>query len=145
MSEFNATPEARLVADGPEATRRESGGLGWLQRPLLLGLSLPWLIAALLVIAAAGWYLFAPDSQPTTNRLAFPENEGFETVAKPAPEAQASSDGASGSDLYQLKEEVASMVGGVTLGLYNQAFHVYFLEIVAVVSKSCRLGGVTVG
>lgn len=109
MSEFSAKPEDRVppvvVAPSPASASR------W-QRPIVAGLSLPWLAGAAVALLATAWILFAPDSSPTVNQLAFREDpieqplmtsEGHETV----PAVSMPKEGS------QFQDEVAGMIGGV--------------------------------
>lgn len=91
----------------------------WLKRPIIVGQSIPWLALYAVIVIAAGWYLFAPESQPNANRLAFgsqdlqptaqPRSISFDTPVSanvPAPMYQ-------GTDLSQMQDQVAAMVAGV--------------------------------
>lgn len=109
MSEFSAKPEDRVqpvvAAPSPASASR------W-QRPIVAGLSLPWLAGAAVALLATAWILFAPDSSPTVNQLAFREDPieqplmtsgGQETV----PAVSMPKEGS------QFQDEVAGMIGGV--------------------------------
>lgn len=116
MSEFSATAQDRVspVASAPSASSASSTGPGLWRRPIILGLPI-WLLAVLVaIVVGAGWFLFAPDSTPTVNQLAFREDaephfnvsEGTETGNVPQlPPADTTSS--------QVKDEVATMISGV--------------------------------
>ncbi|MBA6068060.1 conjugal transfer protein TraP [Pseudomonas mosselii] len=114
MSEFSLKDDDKLVA--PQATASASSEkMSWLSKPIILGMSAPWIVVTALVICAAAWYLFAPDGQPSTNELAFGAG-GMELVreepVQPArmafpspPVAAAPADvGAGDEALRQMKE-----------------------------------------
>lgn len=117
MSEFSPASGPKIAAVERPPVSQASGQKAW-ERPLLMGLSLPWLVGVVLVLVLAGWYLFAPEKTTTANRLAFQED--MEQQAAPAegmlkapvfaaPAASADS----GAGLASFKNEVAAMVGGV--------------------------------
>ncbi|CZT25911.1 conjugal transfer protein TraP [Pseudomonas cerasi] len=111
MSEFSpAEPKASTI-EMPAPTQAPSRSV-W-QRPIVMGLSLPWLIGIALLLALVGWYLFAREENPSVNRLAF-END---LEQQPLPAEQSSTHpvvaAAAESDLGQFKNEVAAMIGGV--------------------------------
>ncbi|RMS17384.1 TraP protein [Pseudomonas savastanoi] len=110
MSEFSpAEPKASSI-EMPAPTQAPSRSV-W-QRPIIMGLSLPWLIGIALLLALVGWYLFAREENPSVNRLAF-END---LEQQPLPAEQSSTHpvaAAAESDLGQFKNEVAAMIGGV--------------------------------
>ncbi|KPW49291.1 hypothetical protein ALO86_200288 [Pseudomonas syringae pv. berberidis] len=110
MSEFSpAEPKASTI-EMPAPTQAPSRSV-W-QRPIVMGLSLPWLIGIALLLALVGWYLFAREENPSVNRLAF-END---LEQQPLPAEQSSTHpvaDAAESDLGQFKNEVAVMIGGV--------------------------------
>ena len=112
MSEFSATAEDR-VSPVVSAPSSQSADQGVWQRPMMGGLSLPWIIGVVVILVGAGWYLFGPDSTPTVNQLAFREDhdeQGITTAGTgTTPPLQATYD-AGGS---QFKDEVAAMIGGV--------------------------------
>ncbi len=105
MSEFStqAAPEPIV----PPASRQPSRPASeWLTKPVLMGQSAPWLALYAVVLIAAGWYLFAPESSPSTNRLAFGEQDmvaSQPTMSMPRAEPHST----------QLQEQVVTMVTGV--------------------------------
>lgn len=105
MSEFSTQAEPEPIV--PPASRRSSSPASeWLTKPLLLGQSAPWLALYAVVLIAAGWYLFAPESSPSTNRLAFAEQDivaNQPAIATPRIEAHAT----------QIQDQVVTMVTGV--------------------------------
>ncbi|WP_122340426.1 conjugal transfer protein TraP, partial [Pseudomonas caricapapayae] len=111
MSEFSPTAEPKAsTIERPAPTPAPSPKV-W-QRPIVMGLSLPWLIGIALLLALVGWYLFGPEKSASVNRLAF-END-FEQ--QPLPAEQSSTPpvaAAAESDLGPFKNEVAAMIGGV--------------------------------
>lgn len=78
MNEFKPQVEAP-IAPRPSAPKVK-GQPEWLTRPLFLGLSLPWLVGVLIVLLAAGWFLFAPEKSKGINQLAF-EDGAMQPVA----------------------------------------------------------------
>ena len=112
MSEFSATAEDR-VSPVVSAPSSQSADQGVWQRPMMGGLSLPWIIGVVVIIVGAGWYLFGLDSTPTVNQLAFREDHDEQSITTEGtgttPPLRATSD-AGGS---QFKDEVALMIGGV--------------------------------
>ena len=112
MSEFSATAEDR-VSPVVSAPSSQSADQGVWQRPMMGGLSLPWIIGVVVILVGAGWYLFGPDSTPTVNQLAFREDHDEQSITTEGtgttPPLRATSD-AGGS---QFKDEVALMIGGV--------------------------------
>lgn len=80
VSEFqslsaNNTP----IAPPPPSRPRPSQGI--LTRPMLMGLSLPWLAGIVIILASAVWYLFWPtSSRPDAGQLAFGQQPGFSKV-----------------------------------------------------------------
>ncbi|MEA9996481.1 conjugal transfer protein TraP [Pseudomonas sp. AA4] len=110
MSEFSL-PGAEPISAAPPplilGTR-----FGWLSHPFFLGLSLPWLVAAVLAVVVAGWYLFAPEgtNTPTVNQLAFNEGSNLQPVSS---EYKASASVNDSPGLSQVQDQVAVMVGGV--------------------------------
>lgn len=72
MSEFKAQEQKPLTASrptpAPSANRFE-----WLTKPLILGLSLPYLVGILAILVGTGWYLFGPEKSDSVTRLAFDE------------------------------------------------------------------------
>nr|UVN18101.1 hypothetical protein pPsy0462a_00068 [Pseudomonas syringae] len=59
MSEFSSTAEPKASTIERPAPTPAPGPKVW-QRPIVMGLSLPWLIGIALLLALVGWYLFAP-------------------------------------------------------------------------------------
>lgn len=114
MSEFSPASGPKVAAVERPPVSQAAGQKVW-ERPLLLGLSLPWLVGIGLLLVLTGWYLFAPEKTTTVNRLAFQED--VEQQAPPAegmvktPAFAAPVD--SGAGLASFKNEVAAMVGGV--------------------------------
>ncbi|KPX32985.1 MULTISPECIES: conjugal transfer protein TraP [Pseudomonas syringae group] len=112
MSEFSSTAEPKASTIERPAPTPAPGPKVW-QRPIVMGLSLPWLIGIALLLALVGWYLFAPEKSASVNRLAF-END---VEQQPLPAEQSSTHpvvgAAAESDLGPFKNEVASMIGGV--------------------------------
>lgn len=97
MSEFSVTGADQISA--PRATVAESSERGgWMTRPVLLGLSIPWLAGCILAIAGAAWYLFLPDGPASTQDLAFsgemvpvtgaPQQPRAEEFGVPVPQPQ---------------------------------------------------------
>jgi len=124
MSEFSQTsapPEP--IVQRPEAPRRQAAS--WWSRELVLGLSLPWIVGILLILAAAVWYLFGPVPTPKVNALAFGEAADTSSRRSPAPASPTApaafeqfGQGASPSEptsagLTSIQDEVARMVGGM--------------------------------
>lgn len=124
MSEFNQTsapPEP--IAQRPEAPRRKAAP--WWSRELILGLSLPWIVGILLILAAGIWYLFGPAPTPKINALAFGDAADTSSRRSPAPASPsapaafeqfgqgASSSEPAGAGLTSIQDEVARMVGGM--------------------------------
>ncbi|RMT58534.1 TraP protein, partial [Pseudomonas syringae pv. theae] len=72
MSEFSPAEPKVSTIEMPAPTQAPSRSV-W-QRPIIMGLSLPWLIGIALLLALVGWYLFAREENPSVNRLAF-END----------------------------------------------------------------------
>lgn len=108
MSEFSSkTTQTPQPSHTPAQV--QGGRFKWMTRPLLLGMSLPWIVGFSLILIAAGWYLFAPDSPPSVNQLAF---GGYDLqpvtseLREPVPVAGS-------SDLAQVKTEVAAMVSNI--------------------------------
>lgn len=111
MSEFSTVAEDR-VSPPVSAPSTPSVRSGVWQRPMLLGLSLPWLIGVVLILGLAGGYLFGPDRAPSVNQLAFREDHdeppATERLGTPSllPPPSEAGEG-------PFKEEVAAMIGGV--------------------------------
>ncbi|MBW5416262.1 conjugal transfer protein TraP [Pseudomonas sp. MAG002Y] len=121
MSEFSPAVET-TASSIQKPPPRQASGLSFWQRPIALGLSLPWLMGVVLILAGAAWYLFAPEETPTVNRLAFQDDFEQQHLhvqgASVAPAVSAPPE----SDLGQFKNEVAAMIGGVrTYGEVNRA------------------------
>lgn len=108
MSEFSATPADR-VSPVMSAPSPPSASSGMWQRPIVAGLSLPWLIGVVLIVGLAGWYLFGPDSAPSVNQLAFREDHDEQPTATRPPQLSAPSE----AGLSQFQNEVAAMFGGL--------------------------------
>lgn len=110
MSEFSTTqeaPEASVAMPPPSQPARH-----W-QRPMIAGLSWPWLIGVVLIVGLAGWYLFGPDQAPSVNQLAFQED--IDSPAAHTDRATIKTVMASPSEtgLGQLQSEIAAMLSGV--------------------------------
>lgn len=109
MSEFSAKPEDRVqpvVAAPPPASE------GYWKRPIVAGLSLPWLAGIGGALLATGWILLAPDSSPSVSQLAFHEDPIEQPL--PANEGQEAAPAVSiPKESNQLMDEVAGMIGGI--------------------------------
>lgn len=105
MSEFSTQVEPEPIV--PPASRRSSRPASeWLTKPILLGQSAPWLALYAVILIGAGWYLFAPESSPSTNRLAFAEQDMVANQPMmPMPRSEAGT--------AQIQEQVVTMVTGV--------------------------------
>lgn len=112
MSEFSATAEDR-GAPVVSASSSQSADQGVWQRPMVGGLSLPWIIGIVVVLAGAGWYLFGPDSTPTVNQLAFREDHDEQSITPEGAGTTSQSLAPSEAGVSQFKDEVATMIGGV--------------------------------
>lgn len=112
MSEFSATAEDR-VSPVVSAPSSQSAGPSVWQRPIIAGLSWPWLIGVVLVLVGAGWYLFGPDSTPTVNQLAFREDHDEQSITPEGARTTSQSLTPSEAGGSQFKDEVATMIGGV--------------------------------
>lgn len=120
MSEFN--PQAAPVPPPPAYTPPSRPAQSWLKRPVIFGQSAPWLALYAVVIIGAGWYLFAPDSKPNVNRLAFSNQDlqpapqtnslSFAPVTSPVSSGTQGSSTDSG-DLAKMQDQVATMIGGL--------------------------------
>lgn len=121
MSEFGSQAE---VEPTPAYVPPPQGDQHWLKRPIVLGQSVPWLVLYVLIVIAAGVYLFRPDPVNNVNRLAF-NGQDLPAVAPTAPlsfdtasNGQMNSGGAmlqsgSASTLSQMQDEVAAMIKAV--------------------------------
>lgn len=105
MSEFSPQAEPEPIV--PPASRRSSRPASeWLTKPVLLGQSAPWLALYAVILIGVGWYLFAPESSPSTNRLAFAEQDMVANQPMmPMPRSEAGT--------AQIQEQVVTMVTGV--------------------------------
>lgn len=119
MSEFstaNAMPGASMAPPVPPASIQGQRP-GWLQRPLLLGLTPPWLAGfSLMLILGAAYtvYQFFPDRTPTVTQLAFKrEPVDMPDNGQPAAGFKDPAPFNTGPDLSQVQDQVATMVGGV--------------------------------
>lgn len=88
MSEFQALPADNTPPPPPQVSTKPPEGI--LTRPLLWGLSLPWIVGSVIGLVCAGWYLFWPASSGTdANELAFGQAAGSNMVqlapATPVP------------------------------------------------------------
>lgn len=108
MSEFSTAGETPISA--PRLPPAAKDRLSWLNRPLLLGLSLPWLIGFGLIVGGAGWYLFAPERSSSVNELAFNEANVLQPVTG---EILAPASAGNSIEMSQVQQDVAAMVGGV--------------------------------
>lgn len=105
MSEFS--PQAVPEPIVPPASRQSSRPASeWLTKPVLMGQSAPWLALYAVVLIAAGWYLFAPESSPSTNSLAFAEQD---MVANQPTMSMPRFD----TNPTQIQDQVVTMVTGV--------------------------------
>lgn len=113
MSEFSLKDEDKLV-DPQSTASASSEGMSWLSKPIIWGMSAPWVVGTAVVICAAAWFFLAPEGQPSTNELAFGAG-GMELVGEepvqptrmafPPPPAAASADVAAVDEgLRQMKE-----------------------------------------
>ncbi|WP_226020544.1 conjugal transfer protein TraP [Serratia symbiotica] len=118
MNEFESpTADHRPTPVPPHSPLPRSG---LLTRPRLLGLSLPWLVGIVLVLAGSAWYLFWPVSVPDINRLAFGEvaqgAPGLQPVSRTPPSPPSVADNAlpaTGEDEStdrRVPEEVVRMI-----------------------------------
>jgi intracellular multiplication protein IcmG len=115
MNEFS--PQA--APPPPPAYAPQQAEQHWLKRPVLVGLSIPWLALCGAVVIGAAAYLFAPETKPNVNRLAFggqdlqpaPANEPLSFGA--ISPADASAPAVPSSDLSLMQDQIAAMVGGV--------------------------------
>ncbi|MFA0921432.1 conjugal transfer protein TraP [Pseudomonas tremae] len=120
MSEFGS----EAAAPPPAYVPPPNGDQHWLKRPIVLGQSIPWLVLYVLIVIAAGVYLYRPDPVNNVNRLAF-NGQDLPAVAQTAPLSfdtasigQMNSGGAmlqsgSASNLSQMQDEVAAMIKAV--------------------------------
>ncbi len=79
MSEFSPAPDTPITAQRPPPVAPKDR-LDWINRPMFLGLSLPWLVGIAILLGAAGWYLFAPERPSQVNALAFGDGGGMQPV-----------------------------------------------------------------
>ena len=107
MSEFSPPESAPILETPPPPSSILGPRVDWLRRPLLLGLSLPWLAGVGVVLGLAAWHLFAPESPPTVNQLAF-EGGDLQPVSS---ELKAPALVSAGPGLSQMQDEVAKMFG----------------------------------
>jgi intracellular multiplication protein IcmG len=87
MSEFSSPTETPITAQRPASSIKQTS-IDWLTRPMLMGLSLPWLIGLSVLLIAAGWYFLVPDRGATVDSLAFGDDGGLQPVP-PEPSAHA--------------------------------------------------------
>lgn len=79
MSEFESLPAETPTPIAPPPPSRPPQGL--LTRPLVAGLSLPWLAGIMIALAGSGWYLFWPAAPASdASQLAFGQPAGFSAV-----------------------------------------------------------------
>ncbi|MBT2375551.1 conjugal transfer protein TraP [Pseudomonas fluorescens] len=112
MSEFSATAEDRVSPVVSEPSSPSAGHGVW-RRPIIVGLSLPLLIGVVLIVMGAGWYLFAPDSTPSVNQLAFREDHDEQPITTEGTGTKPQLLTTSNAGGSQFKDEVAAMIGGV--------------------------------
>lgn len=87
VSEFEPLPVDSVSAPLQAPPRRVSKE-SLLARPLLMGMSLPWLAGSVLVLAFAFWYLFlSSSSTPDAEQLAFGSGAGYSAVQPAAAPA----------------------------------------------------------
>jgi intracellular multiplication protein IcmG len=115
MSEFS--PQTAVP---PPAPVMQAPSQSWLQRPIILGLSIPWIAGLVVVLIAAAAYLFMPAQTSNVNRLAFGDQEAvsdqaFTPVATPKTVALggASFQVQPDANVTQIQDQVAAMVSGV--------------------------------
>lgn len=109
MSEFGS---AGAPTDPPTtpASPSKRDRFEWGRRPLVLGLSLPWIVGFALIIVLAGWFLFAPEGPPTVNQLAFGDSDMLPVTNEPRAPAAFEDEG---PDIAKLKTDMATIVGGM--------------------------------
>jgi intracellular multiplication protein IcmG len=110
MSEFST--KAAPVPPPVEPHYPQETSQHWLKRPLLFGLSIPWIALCVLIVIAAVWYLFVPASTPSVNRLAFGEQD-LQPTSQSLNFAPAGQQSLPDVNLSQIQDQVAAMVGGV--------------------------------
>lgn len=112
MNEFKPQVETPIAAPRPSPPAARSQ-LEWLTRPLILGLSLPWLVGILIIVLGGGCYLFAPESSTSVNKLAF-EDAAMQSVATdPKPLTSGRILGNTGFEMSQPPQGVMEEVGAV--------------------------------
>lgn len=121
MSEFNPPPPPAAAPVQPDSYQESSGT--WLTRPILFGLSIPWLVGVIAVVIVAAWYVFAPEPASNVNRLAFgaadlqmtsaPTGSLSFGPATSAPVHPAGLQTTPDTNLAQIQDQVAAMVAGV--------------------------------
>lgn len=110
MSEFSAVKEPKAA---PVVSPPANPIPKW-QRPIIAGLSLPWLVGIALILGLTLWYLFGPESTPSVNQLAFQDNLGEQLdTYEAAPIATFTGTPTPDSELSEFKNQVASMITGV--------------------------------
>lgn len=116
MSEFSES--AKPSPSGPAVTPNNQPGL--LSRPIVLGLSIPWLVGLAAVLGAVCWYLFAPPPGSTVNQLAFDDGGGMQRVTAPELHRVAASEqfsspmvAQSSPDLSVLQEQITGLIKGL--------------------------------
>lgn len=108
MNEFSPAP---ILPPAPETPSPPVSPArpGLMQRKLLLGLTLPWLGGAVLILVLSGAYLFAPYGAGDDSRAdAFGEPGQGSVPVTLSPVTPVA-----GADAVQWQNEVATMVGGV--------------------------------
>ncbi|WP_210454604.1 conjugal transfer protein TraP [Pantoea ananatis] len=84
MTEFDPQPEITAPAS-PAAPAPAPQQQRFLTRPVLLGYSLPWLLAILVGMSVVAWYLFWPSSSSQdASQRAFGQDAGLVAVQRPA-------------------------------------------------------------
>lgn len=114
MNEFNLQGETPISTPRPASSAPQSR-YDWLSRPVLLGLSPPWLAGCGLVLVLAGWYLLAPAGVAMNNELArIDDGGGLQPVASDfKADFEANEPSSNGFGISQLKQEVVEMVTSV--------------------------------
>lgn len=89
MNEFDPQPaDTAPVAPAPSPPAADKQSL--LTRPVLLGYSLPWVIAIILVLGGVSWVMFWPSSSPQeASQRAFGQDADLQAVQSPAASAPA--------------------------------------------------------
>ena len=120
MSEFS--PQAAPVSP-PAYTPPPNVDQHWLKRPIIWGLSIPWLTLCALVFVAAVVFLFRPDPAASSNGRAFGSQDlqpiaqsaplSFDTMPSVQGSPISSTAQASALSVAQMQDQVAGMVASV--------------------------------